>query len=271
VLDHIGWLCQSGRLEHFDDRQIKPGKQWDSHIRQELEAAHLVLVLISRRFVGSRFCSVEELVRAVERQRQGTADLVAVYCDWVDLEALPLAAHQVLPQDEANDLKPLSEWRNPNLPLSRVAAAVRRLVEARRPSAPAPPAEAVADRGTPARGIPPRGRFFGRQTDLEQLLAWLLDDVPEPVAVLGPGGIGKSKLTVAALHHADVAARFGDRRLFVRLEDARDEAGVWAALTRELGLEPGPKPELWVSIEKGPTFLISSQRLTMPIGVQTRC
>jgi hypothetical protein len=118
-----------------------------------------------------------------------------------------------------------------------IAAKIRALVEIRRPLATTSSVKAVAGQGTPARGIPPRGRFVGRRTDLEQLLAWLLDDVPEPVAVLGPGGIGKSKLTLAALHHADVAARFGDRRLFVRLEDARDEAGVWAALARELGLE----------------------------------
>jgi phage tail protein X len=242
VLDHIGWLRHSGQLLAFNDRQIKPGERWDPCIRQELEAAHVIVVLISPRFVGSRFCSVEELVRAVERQRQGTADLIAVYCDWVDLEMLPLAAHQVLPQDEANDLKPLSEWSNPNLPLSRVAAAVRRLVETRRPRAPAPPAEGAAGQDSPAQGIPALGHFIGRQTDLEQLLAWIEDDDPRPVAVLGPGGIGKSKLTLAALHHGRAAARFGDRRLFVRLEDVRDDAGVWAALARELGLEPGPHP-----------------------------
>ena len=132
VLDHIGWLRHSGQLHAFDDRQIKPGEQWDPRIRRELDAADIVIVLISPKFVGSRFCSIEELVRAVDRQRQGAADLVAVYCDWVDLEALPLAAHQVLPQDEQNDLKPLIAWPQPSLPLSRVAAAVRRMVEARR-------------------------------------------------------------------------------------------------------------------------------------------
>jgi hypothetical protein len=119
-------------LDAFDDRRIRPGERWDPRIRREPEAAHLVLALVSPRFVGSRCCSVEELVRAVERQRRGTADLVAVYRDWVDLGALPLAAHRVLPQDEANDLKPIPVWANPSLPLSRVAAAVRRLLRARR-------------------------------------------------------------------------------------------------------------------------------------------
>jgi hypothetical protein len=73
VLDHLGWLRHSGQLHAFDDRQIKPGEQWDPRIRRELEAAHVIMVLLSPRFVGSRFCTIEELVRAVERQRQGTA------------------------------------------------------------------------------------------------------------------------------------------------------------------------------------------------------
>ena len=76
----------------------------------------------------------------MERQRSGTADLIAIYCDWVDLDALPLAHHQLLPQDEANDLKPLVAWaeKESGLPLSRITAAVRRMVDARQAKARAP-------------------------------------------------------------------------------------------------------------------------------------
>ena len=72
VLKQLGWLVNSGQLQAFDDRQIKPGEQWDPRIRAELEAASIIIVLISEHFVGSRFCTIEELVRAVERQRSGT-------------------------------------------------------------------------------------------------------------------------------------------------------------------------------------------------------
>jgi TIR domain len=242
VLNQLGWLRHSGQLQAFDDRQIKTGERWDPRIRAELDAAAIIIVLISEHFVGSRFCTIEELVRAVDRQRGGTADLIAIYCDWVDLEALPLAAHQVLPQDEKNDLQPLSAWgeKEASLPLSRIAAAVRRMVEARRPQA-SEPADGAAPASPPA-GIPPRGRFVGRETDLDQLRAWILDDTTQPVAVLGPGGIGKSKLTIAALVDGAIAARFGESRLFVRLEDVRDEAGIYAAVARELGREPGGQP-----------------------------
>ena len=33
VLMHLGWLRNSGRLEHFDDRQLKPGESWDAGSR----------------------------------------------------------------------------------------------------------------------------------------------------------------------------------------------------------------------------------------------
>ena len=247
VLKQLGWLVNSGQLKAFDDRQIKPGEQWDPRIRAELEAASIIVVLISEHFVGSRYCTIEELVRAVERQRSGTADLVAIYCDWVDLEALPIASHQVLPQDEQSDLKPLSSWtdREASLPLSRIAAAVRRMVQDRRS------AEAAPSPSTAPTGLPPLGRFVGRETDLDQLRAWLLDGQRQPIALLGPGGIGKSKLSIAALHDAAVAGRFGGRRLFINLTDVRDEAGIHAAVLRELGREPGPQPFSALAIALG--------------------
>ena len=258
VLKQLGWLVNSGQLQAFDDRQIKPGEQWDPRIRGELEAAAIIIVLISENFVSSRFCTIEELVRAVERQRSGTADLIAIYCDWVDLEALPIASHQVVSQDEQNDLKPLSAWgqKKASLPLSRIAAAVRQMVQSRRPQIAESTTTATAT-AAPA-GIPPRGRFVGRDTDLDQLRAWILDDSPQPVAILGPGGIGKSKLSIAALHDAEIAARFGDRRLFVRLEDVRDEAGIYGAVARELAIEPGARPAAAVAaaLREAPALVV---------------
>ena len=242
LLKHIGRLEHTNQLVAFDDRQLKSGERWDERIKRELDAADIIIVLISPDFVGSRYCSVEELLRAIEREKEGRAELVPIVCDFVSLPA-PLAPHQCLPQDEANDLRPLCDWPNPNKPLMAIAAKIRALVEARRPvitSAAAPVGASAADAGSPAQGIPPRGRFVGRQTDLDQLLAWIEDDDLRPIAVLGAGGIGKSKLTIAALHHERVAACFGDRRLFVRLEDARDDIGVYAAVARELGIEAAP-------------------------------
>jgi hypothetical protein len=108
--------------------------------------------------------------------------------------------------------------------------------------APTPARPAPSSPVPVATSIPARGRFFGRQKELEELTAAILDDDPRPIVILGPGGIGKSKLTIAALHHPVVAARFGEHRFFVRLEEAKDADGIWLALARSLGCEPGGNP-----------------------------
>ena len=157
VLKHIGWLSHSHQLDTFDDRKLKPGELWDERIGRELERADIVIALISPHFVFSRYCSVDELLRAVQRQRDGSADLVPIVCDHVDLGALPLAAHQCLPQDEQNDLKPLVDWPNPNLPLARCATKIRALVEARRPPPAAEPRPAAPPPTPPAAATPSLG------------------------------------------------------------------------------------------------------------------
>src|SRR5690242_11908609 len=130
VLNHLGWLRYTDRLRAFDDRQIKPGGRWDETIKAELEAADIVILLISPHFTGSRYCTVEELVRAVERTRGGAVELVPIACDHVHLGGLPLGDLQCLPQDASNDLLPLCEWDNPNKPLAAIAARISAIVEA---------------------------------------------------------------------------------------------------------------------------------------------
>ena len=136
VLRHIGWLRHSGQIAAFHDRELKPGERWDDRIKGELAASEIVIALISPNFMDSRYCCLDELQPAIDRHDAGQGDLVPIVCDHVDLG--PLSPHQCLPQDDKNDLKPLRDWDNPNLPLARCAAKIRALVEARRPPAAAP-------------------------------------------------------------------------------------------------------------------------------------
>jgi len=53
--------------------------------------------------------------------------------------------------------------------------------------------------------------------------------------VTGVGGIGKSTVTLAALHDGRVAARFGERRHFVRLDGSVTRATAAAAVAERWG------------------------------------
>jgi tetratricopeptide (TPR) repeat protein len=111
--------------------------------------------------------------------------------------------------------------------LKRIAAAASKTKEKPFVSGAAAPA--------PAR-LPGRPNCFGRDAEVSALVAAVLGTPPPPVAILGPPGIGKSTIVLAALHHADVATKFGARRHFVRCDDAPSAEGLVAALGRQLGL-----------------------------------
>lgn len=67
------------------DRKITAGDLWDDEIAKELAAAHIVLALVSQRFLNSKYCSEVEMPKAVERRK--TAGMVVFpvivsSCDW---------------------------------------------------------------------------------------------------------------------------------------------------------------------------------------------
>ncbi|KAJ6510901.1 P-loop containing nucleoside triphosphate hydrolase protein, partial [Mycena sanguinolenta] len=78
--------------------------------------------------------------------------------------------------------------------------------------------------------------FHGRDMELEQILKMLQQESPR-IAILGPGGIGKTSLTRAALHHPSVASKY-EHRLFVSCEAAMTAMDIAAAIGASLDLKP---------------------------------
>lgn len=84
---------------------------------------------------------------------------------------------------------------------------------------------------------PPTSPFVGRATELAQLAE--LFETARLVTVLGPGGMGKTRL---AMHHAEAhlasyTGRGAGGVWFVDLSDARDASGALAAAAGVLGVE----------------------------------
>ena len=105
--------------------------------------------------------------------------------------------------------------------------------------------------------LPPAPRCFGRDTEIDELVATLLAATPEPVPILGPPGIGKSTITLVALNDARVAARYGQRRVFVRCDAIRTREALAAEIATALGLPLGPQiePALFAELASAPTAL----------------
>jgi tetratricopeptide (TPR) repeat protein len=90
-----------------------------------------------------------------------------------------------------------------------------------------------------AAGLPPRPDLVGRQAEVGALAAAWLATPPEPVAVLGAPGIGKTTVCLAALHDGRVARRFGGRRWFIRCDGASSAETLLSGLAAELGVIGG--------------------------------
>ncbi|KAI9433171.1 hypothetical protein H4582DRAFT_1989346 [Lactarius indigo] len=78
--------------------------------------------------------------------------------------------------------------------------------------------------------------FFGRDPELNQILDMIFGPRPARIAILGPGGCGKTTLANAVLAHRRIRERFGDARYFVACESATTSADLLVELVKALGL-----------------------------------
>ena len=110
----------------------------------------------------------------------------------------------------------------------------------RRPSAPTV-AESIAEIPGATDHIPvPYTEAVGREQEVATLLDWLGDDAQRLVTLVGPGGIGKSRLAIEVARSA--GAPF-DRVTFVMLEHVHDPEDVLPEIARELGVrDTGDRP-----------------------------
>jgi tetratricopeptide (TPR) repeat protein len=113
-----------------------------------------------------------------------------------------------------------------------VERAVQRLVEASRPGR----------SGGTARP-PSRRPPAGREKEIDLVAAAWLAAPPEPVAVLGMAGIGKSAVCLAALEDDRVRDRFGPRRWFIRCDGVGSAQALIPALAATLGVIVGRPAE----------------------------
>jgi predicted ATPase/transcriptional regulator with XRE-family HTH domain len=133
----------------------------------------------------------------------------------------------------------------------------RRLADALELDGPARTAFAQAARRMPRQMLPPSGRadaadamrpnlpspltrLIGRDNELAGIVAMLQPKSLRVVTVVGPGGIGKTRLAIEAANQ--LGSGFADGACFVPLAVTRDAAFVPALIAREIGLASVRKP-----------------------------
>lgn len=88
------------------DGEIKPGTEWQVSIKSEMEAADIILLLVSPDSIASEYFYNKELLNAIELGEKGNKHVIPVIlrpCRW---EITPLRKLQALPTDG----KPINLW-----------------------------------------------------------------------------------------------------------------------------------------------------------------
>ncbi|SMF96894.1 TPR repeat-containing protein [Methylomagnum ishizawai] len=121
---HLTQMKREGLIDPWHDRDITGGKAWAGEIDANLEAADLVLLLISVDFLNSDYCIDVELKRALERHAERQARVVPIIlrrCDW---QSASFAKLHALPKDG----EPLERWPTADTFFTEVARELRRIV-----------------------------------------------------------------------------------------------------------------------------------------------
>jgi len=175
---HLAALRNQGLVDDWHDGRIAPGETWEKAIFDHLDAADIILLLISADFLDSYFCYERELSRALHRHEAGQARVVPIIirpCSW---EGDRQFGHlQVLPDRG----RPITTWGNRDEAFTDVVRGLSRMVQelaaaTRRVAQAAGQGRSVLLPAPPELYAVPKylgdARFVGRRAELLRLDQW---------------------------------------------------------------------------------------------------
>jgi len=130
--NHLSILNQEGIISGWHDRKLAAGDEWDGVIKEELNTADIILLLVSSDFIASKYCSGIEVKRAMERHEAKEACVIPVILRPVRWQKAPFSKLTAFPKDA----KPVTEWNNQDSAFVDIAggieAAAERLIAERK-------------------------------------------------------------------------------------------------------------------------------------------
>ncbi len=129
LIKHLTALERQSVIETWHDREITAGDEWRDQIDANLEAADVILLLVSADFIASDYCFDVEMKRAIQRHDQGEARVIPVILRPVEWKGLDFGRLQALP----TDAKPVTEWANQDSAFADVAKGIRKAIEKSNP------------------------------------------------------------------------------------------------------------------------------------------
>ena len=124
---HLRPLQRAGLIDVWHDRDISAGTDWEQQIKEQLNTAQIILLLVSPDFMDSDYSYDIEMQRAIERHERGEARVIPIILRPVDFEVTPFRKLQALP----TDAKPVmsSSWQYHDEAFVNVTKGIRKVVE----------------------------------------------------------------------------------------------------------------------------------------------
>jgi tetratricopeptide (TPR) repeat protein len=131
-LTHLSQLQRDGLIREWHDRKITGGSEWAGQIDEHLNAADIIVLLVSPDFLASQYCYDVEMDCALKRHKAGKARVVPVILRPSDWKTSPFSKLNALPTDG----KPVVDWKTHDHGFLNVIEGLRRIsAELREPAA----------------------------------------------------------------------------------------------------------------------------------------
>src|SRR5262245_21596067 len=121
---HLMALKRSGLISDWYDRRIEPGSEWSVEIKEAMERAYIILLLVSADFLASNYINDIEVPFALKRLETDDIKVIPVLlrkCDW---SGLSFAHLQALPTGDV----PVMSWEKQDEAFADIARSLRELL-----------------------------------------------------------------------------------------------------------------------------------------------
>ncbi|HLZ61562.1 MAG TPA: toll/interleukin-1 receptor domain-containing protein, partial [Ktedonosporobacter sp.] len=118
---HLVPLKRTSRIITWHDGEIVAGEQWAQKITEQLNTAHLILLLVSSHFLASDYCYGVEMKQALARHEADQACVIPILVSPADWADAPFSRIQILPPEA----KAVTEWSHRDMAWYEVVKGIK--------------------------------------------------------------------------------------------------------------------------------------------------